>query len=63
MGHPLGEIRVLWEAIFLLERAKNANPQISLLLMKLYGILGANESVTELFKAVSIKHLQMETIG
>ena len=31
--------------------------------MKLYGLLGANKSITELFKEISIKHLQMETIG
>jgi hypothetical protein len=53
----------LWDTIFLLERAKNSNPQISLLLMKLYGLLGGVESITELFKEVSIKHLQLETIG
>ena len=59
----LADIKILWEAIFLLERARNSNPQIALLLMKLYGILGANESITVLFEAISIKHLQIETIG
>ena len=54
---------MLWEAIFLLERAKNSNSQMALLLLKLYGMLGGIESITELFKEISIKHLQLETIG
>lgn len=59
----LVDIKMLWRTIFLLERGKANNPQISLLLMKCYGMLGASESITDLFEAVSIKHLQMETIG
>lgn len=31
--------------------------------MKMYGMLGGIENITELFKEISIKHLQLETIG
>lgn len=56
-------MKTLWDAIFLLEGARNSNAQISLLLMKLYGLLGGAESITDLFKEIAIKHIQLETIG
>ena len=58
--------RVLWQAIMLLEYAKankSSNPQIMLLLMKLYGFIGAAEGITTMFESLNIKHLQMETLG
>ena len=58
--------RPLWQAILLLEYAKNnksSNPQIMLLLMKLYGFIGAAEGITNVFESLNIKHLQMETLG
>jgi N-terminal acetyltransferase B complex non-catalytic subunit len=60
------EWRVLWQAILLLEHSrgqKTANPQILLLLLKLYGFLGAAEGITGIFESLSIKHLLMETLG
>ncbi|CAI8015192.1 N-alpha-acetyltransferase 25, NatB auxiliary subunit [Geodia barretti] len=60
------EWRVLWQAILLLEHSrsmKTTNPQILLLLLKLYGFLGAAEGITDIFESLNIKHLQMETLG
>ena len=53
----------MWDAIFQLERAKNTSPQMAVLLMTCYGLVGACENMVDLFQAVSIKHLQIETIG
>ena len=63
---PTENWSVLWEAIMLLEYArsmKSNNAQIMLLLMKLYGFIGAAEGITDLFESLNIKHLQMETLG
>ena len=57
---------VLWQAILLLEyvrSTKTSNAQIMLLLLKLYGHLGVAECITDIFEALNIKHLQMETLG
>ncbi len=58
-----GDCSHLWSAIFLLEYAKKSNPQISLLLMKLYGFLGATEFLTDLYDELYVKHVQIETLG
>ena len=61
-----GEWKVLWQAILLLEHARSMhsiNSQILLLLMRLYGYIGAAEGITDVFETLSIKHLQMETLG
>ena len=59
------DVSHLWEAVFMLEyaRSNGTNPQFLLLLMKLYGHLGATECITVLFQALNIKHLQMDTLG
>ena len=59
------DVSHLWEAVFMLEyaRSNGTNPQFMLLLMKLYGHLGATECVTVLFQALNIKHLQMDSLG
>jgi N-terminal acetyltransferase B complex non-catalytic subunit len=60
------EWAVLWQAILLLEHArsnKSTNSQVLLLLMKLYGYIGAAEGITDIFEALNVKHLQMETLG
>ena len=44
-------------------RSNGTNHQFMLLLMKLYGHLGATECITVLFQALSIKHLQMDSLG
>ena len=44
-------------------RSNGTNPQFMLLLMKLYGHLGATECITVLFQALNIKHLQMDSLG
>ena len=53
----------MWEAVFLLEEVKGSNAQLFLLLMKLYGYLGASECITETFEKLFIKHMQTETLG
>ena len=53
----------LWEAIFLLEFGGRSDAQIAVLLMKLYGYLGATEPITEIFDSISIKNIQIETLG
>ncbi len=53
----------MWEAIFQLERAKETSPQISVLLMTCYGLVGACENMVDLYQSVAIKYLQIETIG
>ena len=47
----------------MLEYAKGTNPQISLLLMKLYGFVGATEFITDIYDGLYIKHLQTATLG
>ena len=44
-------------------RSNGTNPQFMLLLMKVYGHLGATECITVLFQSLNIKHLQMDTLG
>ena len=44
-------------------RTNGTNPQFMLLLMKLYGHLGATECITVLFQSLNIKHLQMDSLG
>lgn len=58
-----GEWFHLWDALFMLEYSKRSNPQISLLLMKLYGYMGATEYITDIYDGLFIKHLQTETLG
>lgn len=61
-----GDPAVLWEAVVFLETAKKhtqTNPQLSLLLLKLYAHLGVAESCTRLFNSLAIKHIQLDTIG
>ena len=62
---PTDDVSHLWEAVFMLEyaRSNGTNHQCMLLLMKLYGHLGATECITMLFQALNIKHLQMDTLG
>ena len=59
------DVSHLWEAVFMLEyaRSRGTNHQFMILLMKLYGHLGATECITVLFQALNIKHLQMDTLG
>ena len=40
-----------------------SNPQIHLLLIKLYSYLGAMDFCTELYNNLSIKHIQIDTLG
>ena len=47
----------------MLEYSKRSNPQISLLLMKLFGYMGATEYITDIYDGLFIKHLQTETLG
>ena len=47
----------------MLEEAKQSNPQILLLLMKIYGFLGVAEFIPDLFDELAIKHVQIETLG
>ena len=47
----------------MLEGLRNHNTQKALLLMKLYGHLGVTEAVTDIYNGVSVKHIQMETLG
>jgi hypothetical protein len=44
-------------------RSNGTNAQFMLLLMKLYGHLGATECITVLFQSLNIKHLQMDSLG
>ena len=39
------------------------NPQIQLLLIRIYGYLGPVELCTQLYNSLSIKHIQMDTLG
>ena len=59
------DVSHLWEAVFMLEyaRSNGTNAQFMLLLMKLYGHLGATECITVLFQSLNIKHLQMDSLG
>ena len=59
----LADVRHMWEAIFLLERARVSTPQISVLLMTCYGLVGACENLVDVYQAASVKHLQIDTIG
>ena len=47
----------------MLEYSKKANPQIPLLLMKLYSHVGATEFITSIYDELYIKHIQTETLG
>lgn len=40
-----------------------SNPQILLLLMKIYGWLGAIDQCTQYYNKLSIKYIQVDTIG
>ena len=56
----------LWRCIIMLETARkqsHTNPQIQLLLVKLYGYLGAVDFCTQLYNSLSIKHIQIDTMG
>ena len=63
---PLGNHGDLWECILMLEAASQqsrSNPQILLLLMKLYGWLGAIDQCTQSYNRLSIKYIQIDSIG
>lgn len=56
----------LWKGVVTLEAARKqsrTNPEIQLLLWKLYSYLGAVEICTQLYDSLSIKHIQIDTIG
>ena len=62
----LGNHGDLWECLLMLEAAhqqSKSNPQILLLLMKIYGWLGAIDQCTQYYNKLSIKYIQVDTIG
>ncbi len=44
-------------------RQSRTNPQLQLLLIKIYGFLGAVEFCTRLYNSLAIKHIQIDTLG
>ncbi|XP_019853381.1 PREDICTED: N-alpha-acetyltransferase 25, NatB auxiliary subunit-like [Amphimedon queenslandica] len=61
-----GDYADLWECVLMLKAANqqsSSNPQILLLLMKLYGWLGAIDQCTQSYNRLSIKYIQVDSIG
>lgn len=62
----LGDIAMLWDCVVMVESAQRkstSNPQILLLLLKIYGYLGAVEYCTRLYNSLALKHIQVDTLG
>lgn len=60
----IGDYSQLYKAIMLLEEARGfISVPIKMFLMKLYCYIGAMDACTELYEALAIKHIQVESLG
>ena len=58
-----GDYSQLYKAIVLLEEARGFSVPIKMFLMKLYCYMGAMDTCTDLYEALAIKHIQVESLG
>ncbi|XP_062523596.1 N-alpha-acetyltransferase 25, NatB auxiliary subunit-like [Corticium candelabrum] len=62
----LGDMIVYWDAVGILEEAlllSPSNPQIQLLLVRIYSILGVFDPCARIFNSMEIRNIQLDTLG